>query len=377
MGTQVFLGMPPPNVVEWIKAERDRKSPLFFEANEAGASVAMLCWDDYNYQPTTLKCHLQYSTDKMTTWETYDGSIVELDDCMDNRVYFRADPENPNTYGFYKEDWDQGEAWTHYFKTVKSVKAGGNIQFLLESTGTRTDVPEQGFCMLFGKDEYDGETYENIFCCSSLTTAPVLPATTLASNCYYSMFKGCSSLTTAPALPAMTLAGNCYQSMFQECTSLITAPALPATTLANSCYSDMFYGCTSLTTAPALPAMTLADYCYRGMFQECTSLTTAPTLPAMTLADNCYANMFTYCMSLTTAPVLLAMTLTKGCYYSMFQSCSNLASIDVGFTAWNPTNATTDWVTGVAASGTFTCPSTLPKTTGNSNIPDGWTIIEK
>ena len=24
-------------------------TPLFFEANEPGASVAMLCWDDYNY----------------------------------------------------------------------------------------------------------------------------------------------------------------------------------------------------------------------------------------------------------------------------------------------------------------------------------------
>lgn len=50
MGTEVFLGMPPPSIVVWIKAERDRKGPLFFEANEAGASVAMLCWDDYNWQ---------------------------------------------------------------------------------------------------------------------------------------------------------------------------------------------------------------------------------------------------------------------------------------------------------------------------------------
>ena len=50
MATQVYLGMPPPHIVEWIKAEkeRDRKGPLFFEANEAGASVSMLCWDDYN-----------------------------------------------------------------------------------------------------------------------------------------------------------------------------------------------------------------------------------------------------------------------------------------------------------------------------------------
>ena len=40
----------------------------------------------------------------MATWATYDGSIVELDDCIDGRVYFRADPTNPNTDGFYKDD---------------------------------------------------------------------------------------------------------------------------------------------------------------------------------------------------------------------------------------------------------------------------------
>ena len=92
MGTKVFLGMPPPSVVTHIKAERDRKGPLFFEANEAGASVAMLCWDELDWQQTSLKCHLQYSTDKMATWATYNGSIVELDNCTNNRVYFRADP---------------------------------------------------------------------------------------------------------------------------------------------------------------------------------------------------------------------------------------------------------------------------------------------
>lgn len=51
--------------------------------------------------------------------------------------------------------------------------------------------------------------------------------------------------------------------------------------------------------------------------------------------------------------------------------------MDVNFTAWNPSTATTYWVRDVDASGTFTCPSTLPKTTGNSKIPSGWTIIEK
>ena len=83
--------------------------------------------------------------------------------------------------------------------------------------------------------------------------------------------------------------------MFYGCTSLTTAPSLPATTLAISCYGYMFYGCTSLTTAPSLPATTLANYCYRSMFYGCTSLTTAPSLPATTLANVCYGYMFQGC----------------------------------------------------------------------------------
>ena len=42
------------------------------------------------------------------------------------------------------------------------------------------------------------------------------------------------------------MASYCYSGMFSGCTSLTTAPSLPATTLADYCYSSMFYGCTSL-----------------------------------------------------------------------------------------------------------------------------------
>ena len=117
----------------------------------------------------------------------------------------------------------------------------------------------------------------------------------MASYCYSNMFQGCTSLTTAPSLPATTLANNCYNSMFQGCTSLTAAPSLPATTLNTNCYYYMFYGCTSLTTAPSLPATTLANNCYNSMFQGCTNLTTVPSLPATTLANNCYNSMFYLC----------------------------------------------------------------------------------
>ena len=128
---------------------------------------------------------------------------------------------------------------------------------------------------------------------------------------------------------------------------------LPATTLYNYCYYYMFYNCKSLTTAPELPATTLAQNCYYSMFQGCTALTTAPSiLPATTLTNNCYYNMFKGCTALTTAPELPATTVVYQCYYYMFQNCSNLNYVKCLLT--NPqTNYSADWLSGVAASGTF------------------------
>ena len=181
----------------------------------------------------------------------------------------------------------------------------------------------------------DYEDYENadtsnarfsslFYRCTSLTSAPELPATTLAYRCYASMFKGCISLTSAPELPATTLAENCYESMFKDCTGLSAAPKLPATALVKYCYDSMFRNCTKLTTAPELPATSLAEKCYFYMFYGCTSLTAAPKLSATTLAEMCYYSMFERCISLTAAPKLSATTLARGCYEYMFGGCTSL-----------------------------------------------------
>ena len=122
--------------------------------------------------------------------------------------------------------------------------------------------------------------------CSSLTTAPELPATTLADNCYWSMFEGCTSLTTAPELPATTLADGCYWSMFEGCTSLTTAPELPATTLAESCYEYMFYNCSKLKNITMLATNINATGCLSewvsgvasiGTFTKASTMTSLPT----------------------------------------------------------------------------------------------------
>ena len=122
----------------------------------------------------------------------------------------------------------------------------------------------------------------------------------------------------------------------------------------------------------------MADFCYSYMFSGCTSLTSAPELPATTLKDYCYYYMFYGCSRLTSAPELPARTLANYCYGSMFYNCTLLSSVEVAFTAWNPSNATSNWLYGVASNGTFTCPEGLDTTTRNaSHVPAGWTVVAK
>ena len=192
---------------------------LCFTAEEAGSTVAMAV----NGTPTKGQA-FEYSTDE-TNWSVFTPGTTTITLAnVGNKVYFRGD----NT--------TVGESNSIYYKFVMSGKiaASGNIMSLLDKTCKSRTISNK-FCY-----------YRMFYDCTSLTTAPVLPATTLKTDCYEYMFYNCTSLTTAPSLSATTLADYCCYNMFSNCTSLTTAPALPATTLANNCYSKMFSGCTSL-----------------------------------------------------------------------------------------------------------------------------------
>lgn len=101
--------------------------------------------------------------------------------------------------------------------------------------------------------------------------------------CFYRLFYSCTNLLSASNLIAVdnfNLKTNCYRDMFRGCTSLTTAPALPATALTSYCYNNMFCDCKSLTAAPELPATTLAKYCYHSMFWGCTNIRLSETQTA-------------------------------------------------------------------------------------------------
>ena len=271
--------------------------PLTFKATQDGSTVSL----KKNGSPSG---DFQTSRDGGNTWEDYSlGTAITLN--TSDEVSFRAKADRTS---------DQSNSNYFYFQMNGKIEAWHNVMSLYRTNdfSTYDTTVRNAFRRLF-------------YSCVSLTKAPVLPATTLANDCYYSMFWGCTSLAEAPALPATTLADSCYQFMFNGCASLTKAPALPVTALANDCYSYMFQRCTSLTEAPELPATTLADYCYNGMFKGCTSLTKAPVLPVTTLANSCYNSMFSGCTSLTKAPVLPVTTLANSCYGHMFSGCTSLS----------------------------------------------------
>lgn len=203
---------------------------------------------------------------------------------------------------------------------------------------------------------------------------------------FSSYFSGCTYLSDASnlVLPVMDLTRSrqkCYYSMFRGCTSLTTAPALPATTLARYCYQSMFYDCYSLRTAPELPASTRTvsqDFMYNAMFRNCSGLTTAPSiLPLTAVTSSEYLNMFAGCTSLERAPVIMAKVIGGQSCAGMFSGCTSLNYIKCLATDISGPNCTSGWTTNVAASGTFVKdPSRTGWTTGVNGIPYAWAVID-
>ena len=215
----------------------------------------------------------------------------------------------------------------------KPIKIGGDLSFLKCNEkklfeGMDSLIDAYQLKLNLTKDNQYSGLFRN---CRNLTSAPILPATTLYAGCYENMFENCTSLTTAPVLPATTLASNCYSGMFKGCTSLVTAPELPATELGFSCYSSMFEGCTSLVNTPQLPATTLTEYCYHKMFYNCSSLVIAPQLPATELVYYCYGYMFQGCENLRYIKMLatdlgIKYPYDDSIYYSLYGWVYDVAS---------------------------------------------------
>lgn len=351
----VYGGKTYSGEVEIVKGPVGLSTPLTLEAAVAGAVVT---FDNKATGPVT------YTVNGGTGGTIASGATGTITlAAVGDKVQFYGDNEayaTNTTDGNYSNIACSADCYVY-----------GNIMSLVKSAGFESQKTLTGnytFCGLFKDNAHiKNKTGYDL----------LLPATSVTYHGYYSMFRGCTSLTTAPNLPATSLAMASCCRMFQDCTSLVyAASALPAITMESNCYESMFQGCTSLASAPELPATTLEYACYAHMFEGCTSLTSAPELPATTLESKCYKEMFSGCTSLTSAPALPATGLPTYCYYGMFKDCSSLNSVTCLATDINATGCVTNWLDGVAASGTFTkaAGADWSGKTGFDGIPSGWTV---
>ena len=201
-----------------------------------GSQCDALCFTA-KYNGSTIKLTKVGNPDSINLQTSFDGSSwtpYTVEDTITipkigGKVYFKAVGQN-NKMATSPSDY-------HKFEFTSSIDVSGNVNSLLEEDEqiARTmSLENRNFC------------YAYLFSGGALTTAPELPATTLAYGCYAMMFQDCPYLTQAPELPATTLAAFCYYNMFSNCTALTTAPELPAYTLVDSCYVGMFAGCSQL-----------------------------------------------------------------------------------------------------------------------------------
>lgn len=309
--------------------------------------------------------------------------------------YFKTDNESFVKPIMYKKN--DGE-WTSFSPTldgtVCSVVNGDIIKVRGTNTQYSDSLNKECFFATSGRAYISGDVdslinfnhkaakwcFHKLFQnCTNIDIEPngelLLPSMSVLERSYSDMFSGCSSLTRTPEVPATSLGNYCYAGMFIG-TAITTPPELKATTLAMGSYYAMFQNCTLLTTAPYLPATTLLTSVYNTMFKGCTSLVNVQqTLPATTLISQCYKQMFYDCANLEVAPVLPAETLQSACYTEMFRGCSKLRYIKAMFTTTPSSSYTSNWVNGVAASGTFVKNSAAEwDVYGNSGIPNNWTV---
>ena len=127
---------------------------------------------------------LEYSTDT-STWNIWDG--ITTISSSENKLYLRGTDNTKICYYYLNINSDEETFGNFIFTGTDNLKIAceGNIENLLD--------------------------YKTV-------SAGGHPAMT--NECYTGMFQGCTSLTTAPELPATSLANFCYGYMFQGCTNI-------------------------------------------------------------------------------------------------------------------------------------------------------------
>lgn len=151
-----------------------------------------------NGSPTTGTT-LEWSGD-LVTWTTVtynaDNEFLISISYQNQRIYFRS------TDGFSSSNTDY-----YNFKISENCKVGGDIRTLLDYTdSTIYTAPAYAFRSLFTSSYH----------LSDAGDLDLSKLTTLSEGTFSGAFSGCNDLETAPILYATTLATDCYRLMFYD-----------------------------------------------------------------------------------------------------------------------------------------------------------------
>ena len=194
------------------------------------------------------------------------------------KVNFSASTSNVCHGMKYSLDGGQNKTTITSTTTIDNLKAGDKVQFYGIGTSNTCygDAPE----VKITGGTATVKLYGNIM--SLLNEEGFATAKTLSSVwTFYNLFYGNTKIKNARGLllPATTLAINCYRSMFEGCTNLEAGPVLPAPTLVNSCYLSMFKNCSKLASVTCLATNISASACLTGWLDGAgTQAATSPKL---------------------------------------------------------------------------------------------------
>lgn len=179
-------------------------------------------------------------------------------------------------------------AWTSVTSTTSgvaiNVTAGDSVRF--RGTNTQYCNSNKNNYSRFGAGTATFNVSGNIM---SMTAGDnFVGVTTLPGTWTFTQFFKESKPVSAEnlILPAPIMTECCYRALFSKCTTLEVPPVLPATTLANDCYWYMFENC-AITTAPDLLAPTLVKECYGYMFTGCSNLNYIKCMATTKSATDC------------------------------------------------------------------------------------------
>lgn len=240
---------------------------------------------------------------------------------------------NTNQYSYVEYSLDNGHTWTRTDNvdnqavdvTTPTIQAGAKV--LWRGSGNRTCATSSTYTASVFTSTCRFNASGNIM--SLLYPSDYESRTTAPEACFRELFKNCTTIVTAPELPALYIGQNAYNGLFKDCTALTTSPELPFTTVDYAGCYHMFYGCTSLTEATSeLKPTAPSGQSYCGMFCNCTSLTIAPKIMATSFStkNNCYY-MFKGCSSLTTVYKLYVTNVGENSCREMYMDCTSLKNI--------------------------------------------------